>query len=101
MQAIRAWAPLLVLVALAGCAEDVARCSIEADLVVDEVRDGSILVDGRSLILYTDQATILRADGCTPMQASDIKVGDRVGHDAQQIAESYPAQAWPKTIVVA
>jgi len=92
--------------AFAGCsAPDPAAkaCGgLAAELVVDEVHGTDLLVDGRSLVLHAAEATVLlRAGGvCTPIDAGEVRPGDRVGHDATEIATSYPAQAWPEHLVV-
>ncbi len=100
--------PFLLLL-LAGCAdpaatEDPFSCTdIPTDLIVDEVRDTSLLVDDGSMVLHASKATImLRTDaGCQEIMLSDVSPGDHVGHNANEIAMSYPAQAWPTLIVVA
>lgn len=95
---------LCLLLLLAGCTQpDPPPCdAIDATQVVDEVRGTDIVVDNGSLILHTSQADILlrEAGTCTPMAVADVQPGDRVGHDAQRIAISDPAQAHPDTVVV-
>ncbi len=98
-----------LLLSLAGCADPDARdptasacAKLPAEFIVDEVHETSLLVDGGSLWLHTTKATILlRVDGaCTMIAVDDVAPGDRVGHNAGEIATSYPAQAWPTTIVI-
>ncbi len=96
--------PFLLLL-LAGCitpdARDQTCPTLPADGVVDDVRGTDIVIDDGSLILHTSKATIFLRDGdCTPIDVEEVRPGDRVGHNAEQIATSYPAQAWPTTIVI-
>ncbi|MGB0653711.1 MAG: hypothetical protein ACPGQL_10985 [Thermoplasmatota archaeon] len=69
---------------------------------MDEVRESSLLVDDGSLVVHLRQATVLlRQDGaCTPLDPESIRVGDRVGHNAEEVLLSYPAQVHPTVVVV-
>jgi hypothetical protein len=95
---------------LVGCVDPAQTCDaqcavcqdVPADLVIDEINDQSLLVAGRSLYLHAGDATILLRDGkeCQPIELAAVRMGDLAGHNAEAIAESYPAQAWPSTIVI-
>ncbi len=96
---------LLFFLLLAGCTSPDPAASacqnLPADTFVDEVRGTDILIDDGSLVLHTSKATIFLRDGaCSPIGVEAVRPGDRIGHNAEQIATSYPAQAWPTIIIV-
>ncbi len=99
---------LLVAGTLAGCSSDPAAdgslpCgSLPTTTTVTEVRAPDIVVQDGDLVLHAAEASVRvhDADGCRPIAVADIRAGDWLGHDATQIAESYPAQAWPDNIVI-
>jgi hypothetical protein len=94
-------APAATLLLLAGCATPSACDRVPATLTVEGITGSDLLVADGSLVLHAAASSIHIADasGCRAAAVSDLRVGDRVGHDATEIAESYPAQAWPKTVV--
>ncbi len=96
---------LLLVVLLAGCSSPPAVEPCEAiapSTLVTEVRPPDIVVDGGELVLHASRAEVWLHDGsgCHPLDLSAVRVGDRLGHDATEIATSYPAQAWPDTVVI-
>lgn len=104
-QAVAA-AALVLTALLAGCAEpepaETSPCDITPYTTVTAVHsDRSIAVENGSLILRArDGVWLADRNGCHGIAVQDVLVGDRVGHDAEEIATSYPAQAWPDNIVI-
>ncbi len=96
--------PAFALLALAGCGTPSASfCgTAQAHDVVDSVHGTDVAIEDGTLILHTAASKLeLRdANGCHALAVEDIVPGDRVAHDADEIAESYPAQAWPDHVVV-
>ena len=93
---------LLLLTALSGCSGTGTVCDgIAITTSIVSVDGTDITVDGGDLILHAAGAGIYqRDDGCRRITAADLAPGQRLGHDATEIAESYPMQAWPDTVVV-
>ncbi len=73
---------------------------MEPDLVIDEIRGDSLLVDNGSLVIHARNAEIFAWPACTPIGLADIEPGQRAAHNAEHIALSYPAQASPTVITV-
>ncbi len=92
-----------LVVLVSGCTSSPDPCGeLALTTSVVEVRGTDVVVDGGSLVLHASGADIYLRDGpiCGPATLGDVRVGDALGHDATEIAESYPMQAWPTTILV-
>jgi hypothetical protein len=94
---------LTLAIAFSGCASTSACEDVALTHKVDKVTDTDLLIDNGSLVLHAAASRVYIHDlsGCRSATAQDIQVGDTVGHDATEIATSYPGQAWPKTVVIA
>ncbi len=98
----------LVASVLSGCST--APTDLSANLcdtgggkdIVSAVSGTDIAIENGSLILHAAKSVIsLRdAQGCRDVSVSAVRVGDRLLHNAREIAESYPAQAWPTQILI-
>ncbi|HET6399724.1 MAG TPA: hypothetical protein VFH47_09250 [Candidatus Thermoplasmatota archaeon] len=100
-----ALATVVVAATLAGCAsgpEGLPCDSVPATTTVVRVSGSDIVVDGGDLVLHASRSTVWLAgeDACTRIAVADVRPGQPLGHDAREIATSYPAQAWPENIVV-
>ena len=95
---------VLMLLPLAGCTgeQGTGGCpDLPLTTQVERVQGTDIVVDGGELVLHAASSRVfLRSgDSCTQVEPGALRAGDRLGHDAQAIAHSYPAQAWPETIL--
>jgi hypothetical protein len=97
--------PWLVFLAaaLGGCTSTAACDGVALTHGVERVTGTDLLIDDGSLVVHAaaSRVYVLDTKGCRGANVSDIKVGDTIGHDATEIATSYPGQAWPKTVVIA
>ncbi|HUR61374.1 MAG TPA: hypothetical protein VM286_03300 [Candidatus Thermoplasmatota archaeon] len=93
----------LWVISLSGCTSKSICDGVALTHEVGKVTGTDMLVDDGALLLHAaaSRVYVLDAEGCRAAQVSDIQVGDTVGHDATEIAASYPGQAWPRTIVIA
>ena len=92
---------VLLAVAAGGCAAPSPCERVPATLTLERVTGTDLLVGNGSLVLHAATSAIHVRDGsgCHEASVADLRVGDRIGHDADQVGESYPAQAWPTTVV--
>ena len=97
---------LLACCLLAGCAGPAGPATAcdrvaTAPLTVERITGDDILTDGGSLVLHAagSDVRVWQAGDCREASVADLRVGDRIGHDATGYAHSYPAQAWPATLV--
>jgi hypothetical protein len=105
---VRAWPALLALLplAVAGCAAGGTECDRLPDgrAVVESIdgRDAQVrLPDGGPLVLHLSAAVFVREGGdCTRTGPEGIAVGDTLAFHVDEVAESYPPQAWPEKAIV-
>src|SRR5437868_4966119 len=88
----------LVLSGCSGHAPSSTSCDAATHpAVISEVRGSDFVVENGRLILHTagaSQYSLLQGK-CLWADRNPPAPGMRLLHDADQIAESYPAQAWP------
>ena len=91
--------------ALAGCSSDGDCPDVGPPATVERVDELQLtvrLANGEPVIVHLDRALMWREQGggCVPGQKTGVAVGQRIAFHVDEMADSYPPQAWPEDVVL-